>query len=251
MQKVKSTAFVLILTFGAFNAHATPEYNSRDLLIKQEMDCIANHQYNDSLTWADVCYTKTNKSKRHEDIVKEDMDRAESTDGALEYVDGPVSAPTVVSQPQNLKSLRGKEHTFDMGTDVYYYRYVENIPIYIKGIMMGYYANYTYRPKDNLLDNAVKFTPAGGKIQIKGAQEGRYIRVDVIDNGPGISSEHLSRVFERFWRADKARSQETGGTGLGLSIVKHIVDMHRGRISVESALGRGTRFSVFLPLDMI
>ncbi len=101
----------------------------------------------------------------------------------------------------------------------------------------------------NLLDNAVKFTAVGGKIQIRGMVEGKYLRIDVGDNGLGISSEHLSRVFERFWRADKARSQETGGTGLGLSIVKHIVEAHNGKVRVESVLGRGTRFSVFLPLE--
>jgi len=103
----------------------------------------------------------------------------------------------------------------------------------------------------NLLDNAVKFTPAQGKIQIKAVVEGKYLRVDIIDNGPGIASEHMTRVFERFWRADKARSQETGGTGLGLSIVKHIVDAHQGRVSVESTLGKGSRFSVFFLLNML
>lgn len=100
----------------------------------------------------------------------------------------------------------------------------------------------------NLLDNAVKFTPAGGKIQIKAALEGRYVRIDLIDNGSGISSENLGRIFERFFRADKSRNQETGGTGLGLSIVKHIVEAHQGKVAVESILGRGSRFSVFLPL---
>ncbi|MBF0490578.1 MAG: PAS domain-containing protein [Candidatus Omnitrophica bacterium] len=103
----------------------------------------------------------------------------------------------------------------------------------------------------NLLDNAVKFTPAGGKIKIKAGIEKRHIRVDIIDNGPGISSENLSRIFERFFRADKSRNQETGGTGLGLSIVKHIVEAHQGTVNVESTLGRGASFSVYLPLDMI
>jgi two-component system phosphate regulon sensor histidine kinase PhoR len=103
----------------------------------------------------------------------------------------------------------------------------------------------------NLLDNAVKFTPPGGKVQIKVTLEGKYLRTDVIDNGPGISSEYLNRIFERFFRVDKSRSQETGGTGLGLSIVKHIVEAHYGKVSVESTLGRGARFSVFLPVDMI
>jgi two-component system phosphate regulon sensor histidine kinase PhoR len=103
----------------------------------------------------------------------------------------------------------------------------------------------------NLLDNAIKYTHREGKIQIKGLVEGGYLRVDVIDNGPGISSENLSRIFERFFREDRSRSQEKGGTGLGLSIVKHIVDAHGGKVNVDSALGKGTRFSVFLPINMV
>jgi len=103
----------------------------------------------------------------------------------------------------------------------------------------------------NLLDNAIKFTPQGGKIEISAAVENNFLRVDVLDNGRGVSSEHLKRLFERFFRVDKSRSNETGGTGLGLSIVKHIVEAHQGRISVESILGRGCRFSVFLPLAML
>lgn len=103
----------------------------------------------------------------------------------------------------------------------------------------------------NLLDNAVKFTPSGGKIQIKIIQDGKYLRTDIVDSGLGISSEHLNRIFERFFRVDKSRSQETGGTGLGLSIVKHIIEAHNGKVSVESTLGRGSRFSVYLPLDVL
>ncbi len=103
----------------------------------------------------------------------------------------------------------------------------------------------------NLLDNAIKFTPPGGKIEIKVTPEDQYFRIDVIDNGVGISSEYLNRIFERFFRVDKSRSQATGGTGLGLSIVKHIVELHGGRISVSSMLGKGSAFSVFLPQDMI
>lgn len=103
----------------------------------------------------------------------------------------------------------------------------------------------------NLLDNAIKFTSVGGNIIIKTAVEGQFLKVDVIDNGPGIAAEHLNRIFERFWRVDQSRSQETGGTGLGLSIVKHIVEAHQGRVSVESTLGQGAKFSVFLPLDVL
>ena len=99
----------------------------------------------------------------------------------------------------------------------------------------------------NLLDNAVKFTPPGGKISIQARWEKPYVRVEVKDNGVGIPAEHLSRVFERFYRADKARSREAGGTGLGLAIVRHIVSAHQGKIEVESSPGVGSTFRIFLP----
>lgn len=103
----------------------------------------------------------------------------------------------------------------------------------------------------NLLDNAVKFTPETGSITLKAVVEGAYLRVDVVDNGKGIASEDIKRIFERFFRSDKSRTADTGGTGLGLSIVKHIIEAHQGRIDVDCALGKGCRFSVFLPLAVI
>lgn len=99
----------------------------------------------------------------------------------------------------------------------------------------------------NLLDNAVKFTPQGGVIAIKAAVDGNFIRLDVRDNGIGIASEHIPRLFERFYRVDKARSRDLGGTGLGLAIVKHIIMVHNGKISVTSKVGEGSTFSIFLP----
>ncbi|MBP6343642.1 MAG: PAS domain-containing protein [Candidatus Omnitrophica bacterium] len=103
----------------------------------------------------------------------------------------------------------------------------------------------------NLLDNAVKFTPQGGRILVHALRDGDFIRVDIRDNGIGIASEHIPRLFERFYRVDKARSRELGGTGLGLAIVKHIVSAHRGKVSVASKIGDGSTFSVFLPVNFI
>ncbi len=102
----------------------------------------------------------------------------------------------------------------------------------------------------NLLDNAVKFTPAGGKITIQARWEKPYVCVEVKDNGVGIPAEHLSRVFERFYRVDKARSREAGGTGLGLSIVRQIISAHQGKIEVESILDSGSTFRIFLPCQI-
>lgn len=96
----------------------------------------------------------------------------------------------------------------------------------------------------NLLDNAVKYTPAGGEIIIRCYQhEGRVVTT-IADTGMGIPREKLPRIFERFYRVDKARSRELGGKGLGLSIVKHIIDLHGGEVFVESKAGYGSTFGV-------
>jgi two-component system, OmpR family, phosphate regulon sensor histidine kinase PhoR len=101
---------------------------------------------------------------------------------------------------------------------------------------------------ENLVDNAVKYTPEGGEVEVATADgpEGS-VRVEVADNGPGIAPEHIERIFERFYRVDKARSRELGGTGLGLSIVRHLAESLGATVSVESAHGRGSRFTVTLP----
>ncbi len=99
----------------------------------------------------------------------------------------------------------------------------------------------------NLLDNAVKFSRENEQIHLQATRRGSDIVLSVADHGLGISKEHLPRIFERFYRADKARSRELGGTGLGLAIVKHIAQLHGGRVEAESELGRGTTVRVILP----
>jgi two-component system phosphate regulon sensor histidine kinase PhoR len=99
----------------------------------------------------------------------------------------------------------------------------------------------------NLLDNALKYSRENGEIRSRAAQHGPEIVLSVTDNGIGISKDDLPRIFERFYRADKARSRELGGTGLGLAIVKHIAQLHGGRVEAESELGKGTTIRVILP----
>jgi len=99
----------------------------------------------------------------------------------------------------------------------------------------------------NLLDNAVKFSPEKAQVVVSAIELSESVKVTVKDSGIGIPQEHLPRVFERFYRADKARSREMGGTGLGLSIVKHVIDLHGGSVGVESAEGRGSEFWFTLP----
>jgi two-component system OmpR family sensor kinase len=100
----------------------------------------------------------------------------------------------------------------------------------------------------NLVDNAIKYTPNGGEVTLSFERDTEWVRVAIADTGPGIPEQDLPKIFDRFYRVDKARARENGGTGLGLSIVKWIVDAHGGKIAVKSNLGKGTTFTVWLPL---
>lgn len=100
----------------------------------------------------------------------------------------------------------------------------------------------------NLLDNAVKYSQPGGRVAVRAATAGELLHISVTDSGAGIPGRDLPRIFERFYRADKARHRDLGGTGLGLSIVKHIAQLHGGSVEAESEIGRGTTVHVRLPL---
>jgi two-component system phosphate regulon sensor histidine kinase PhoR len=100
---------------------------------------------------------------------------------------------------------------------------------------------------ENLLDNAAKYTEPGGRIEVRARREGDLVAVDVADTGIGISEADQIRVFERFYRVDRARSRDLGGTGLGLSIVKHLVQAMGGEVRLRSALGLGSTFTFTLP----
>ena len=100
----------------------------------------------------------------------------------------------------------------------------------------------------NLIDNAIKYTPQGGKVRVEVARAGKKAVVKVIDNGIGIPKADQLHVFDRFYRVDKARSRDTGGTGLGLAIVKQIVLLHEGSITVTSEEEKGSTFTVELPI---
>ncbi|MFJ7974638.1 two-component system histidine kinase PnpS [Peribacillus sp. NPDC096379] len=98
----------------------------------------------------------------------------------------------------------------------------------------------------NLITNALNYTTSEGEVKIEASEDADNVRVVVHDNGIGIESKELPRIFERFYRVDKARSRDSGGTGLGLAIVKHILEVHKGKITVESCPGKGTSFTVLL-----
>lgn len=100
----------------------------------------------------------------------------------------------------------------------------------------------------NLVDNAIKYSGPGTVVRIQAEQEHGKLHLSVSDQGPGISNEHLDRLFERFYRVDKARSRQLGGTGLGLAIVKHVCGVHGGTVHVKSEVGQGSTFSLVLPV---
>lgn len=104
----------------------------------------------------------------------------------------------------------------------------------------------------NLVSNAIRYTPAGGEIRVctRGLPDG-CAEFLVSDTGPGIASEHLPRLTERFYRVDRSRSRDTGGTGLGLAIVKHVCQRHGAQLKIESTLGKGSTFSIIFPADRV
>jgi signal transduction histidine kinase len=99
----------------------------------------------------------------------------------------------------------------------------------------------------NLLDNAIKYTPPGGRVSVRVSRDGDHARVEVCDTGVGMSPDVVQHIFERFYRVDPARSSAVEGSGLGLSLVKWIVDRHEGRIQVRSGPGDGSTFAIWLP----
>jgi two-component system sensor histidine kinase SenX3 len=99
----------------------------------------------------------------------------------------------------------------------------------------------------NLIDNAIRHTEAGGRVTVDTLEQAGRVTLTVTDTGVGIPARDLPRIFERFYRVDRARSRETGGTGLGLSIVRHVAENHRGSVAVTSELGTGSSFVVTLP----
>lgn len=107
--------------------------------------------------------------------------------------------------------------------------------------------DHIYRAVLNLIDNALNYTDSGGKVTVTCGRTGDGVQITVSDTGIGISKEHLPRLFERFYRIDKARSRDLGGTGLGLAIVKHVMNIHNGSVSVKSEEGKGSKFTLVFP----
>ncbi|TLU82977.1 MAG: PAS domain S-box protein [Chlorobium sp.] len=178
------------------------------------------------------------ESEQLEALVNDVLDLSKIESGRIEYHFKPVSIANAVNRSVEL--LRRQIEQKQIRLDV-------TIPEDLPPVFADEeYLDIIVR---NLLDNAIKYVDdRNGKIRISAFRSGDSVHLDVEDNGIGISTQDLDRIFERFYRVDKARSRKSGGTGLGLSIVKHIVLAHRGNITVRSRLNQGSVFSVILPV---
>ena len=116
-----------------------------------------------------------------------------------------------------------------------------------EGLEAAVYGSFVIQALINLLDNAIKYSPRESRVRALAFRKGGKVVLEVRDEGMGISSEHIGRIFERFYRVDRAHSRESGGTGLGLSIVRHIARLHKGRAEVESHAGEGSVFRIVFP----
>jgi len=163
------------------------------------------------------------------------LSRLESGTGGLRF-------ETMDLRETVAESCRGQVHAADV-KQVGLFSGVPDRPVTIEGD-----AEAMRELVDNLVSNAIKYTPSGGRVDVKLSTENGSAVLEVEDTGIGIPPEEQSRVFERFYRVDKARSRQMGGTGLGLSIVKHVALAHGGSVSVKSASGRGSTFRVQLGL---
>jgi two-component system, OmpR family, phosphate regulon sensor histidine kinase PhoR len=163
-----------------------------------------------------------------------DLSKLESPDYKPEF--SPTSIRTLIQQAFVLVEDKASEKQINISVDVQ-----DPLPLVLAE------SSSMQQVLTNLLDNAIKYTPTQGRVTLSAYTNDKgKVQVDVRDNGMGIEARYHSRIFERFYRVDKARSRELGGTGLGLSIVKHIVQLHGGEIWVESVVNQGSTFSFTL-----
>ena len=184
--------------------------------------------------------TVASETRRLSRLVQQtiDLSRLENhrTPLNLEYVDVAQLVQTIVSNQHQLFHERGL-----------HLRYSSEVQG--KDAIIEIDPDMITQAVTNLLSNAMRYTPEDGYVYVSVTMDRRYIMITVKDTGSGIAKEDLSRIFDRFWRADASRARDAGGLGVGLALTKHIVDRHEGFISVESELGKGSTFTIHLPRE--
>ncbi|WP_088068562.1 two-component system histidine kinase PnpS [Gottfriedia luciferensis] len=174
------------------------------------------------------------ESDRMQTLIQDLLDLSKMEQQNFKLDRSEVSVKQIIEDVQQMISQKAEEKNID-------FKLFLNSPLVINADAMRLKQVFI-----NLVDNAIHYTPAGGKVFVTASETDNKIVVKVNDTGVGIGKEEISRIFERFYRVDKARSRNSGGTGLGLAIVKHLVEAHKGKVEVESKLGHGTSFIVTL-----
>ena len=200
-------------------------------------------------TLEDKAIDDKDKARRFISIIKEHAARLENiVDDLLSLSELELSRHSIQKTDCNLKSLID-EVVLGFGHALAEKRQVLNVNPQSSDLRIKADRDKIEQVFVNLIDNAIKYTQEAGTIEISIRDQQNTVTVTVHDNGIGIPKEHLDRVFERFYRVDKARSRELGGTGLGLGIAKHVVLAHNGQIRIESQANKGTTLSVTLPKE--
>ena len=219
-----------------FVANVSHELRTPVASIKGYAETLLSGAMEDKQALKEFLGTIHENSDRLVNLINDLLDLARIESGRMKIVPVAMEAVSVVQRCLNIleKTIQDKKLSVTMDLPGDLTKVLADEPRFSQVVL-------------NLLDNAVKYTSEGGSISVKAVSQDKNVRFDVIDTGIGIPEEDLPRIFERFYRVDKARSRDLGGTGLGLSIVKHIVLAHGGEVWAISQLGRGTTFSFTIP----
>lgn len=220
-----------------FVANASHELRTPLTVMQGYLEAMQDAQDLRESYWAKPVNQMHNQTERMRKIV-EDMLTLSTLEGSedrleLTDVDVPLLLSYLIEEVRQLSGNRQHKVTLALDTRAHLWGHEE----------------YLRSAFTNLASNAVRYTPDGGSIAIRWWEDANGMHLSVTDTGIGIESKHLPRLFERFYRADNARSRTTGGTGLGLSITRHVLERHQATLTIESELGKGSCFTCHFPLS--
>jgi two-component system phosphate regulon sensor histidine kinase PhoR len=222
-----------------FVANASHELKTPLAVIKSNVEALIDGAAEDPDARAAFLDQVAREADRLADLIKDMLSLSKIESGSLTLAPQPVPLGRAITDCVERHHSRADAKTLTM---------VEKPPSDVPGEVTAWADPDALRQvMDNLVDNAIKYTPNGGRITVRWGATADTVSFEVEDTGVGIPDADVNRVFERFYRVDKARGREAGSTGLGLSIVKHLVQAMRGQVRVNSKIGKGTTFRVTLP----
>ncbi|MGM0882517.1 MAG: two-component system histidine kinase PnpS [Bacillota bacterium] len=220
-----------------FVANVSHELKTPITAVKGFAETLLGGAVNDEETARSFLQIIYDESDRLNRLIGDILELSKIESRRVPLVFSPVEVDSFVSKSVKLMESEAARKNIELSMNIEPGLYVEADEDRLRQIIM------------NLLSNGINYTPDGGRVSVKVEGIGDdHIRISISDSGIGIPKKDLPRIFERFYRVDKARSRSSGGTGLGLSIVKHLVELHKGTISVTSSLGVGSTFIIELPV---